>query len=90
MASVFVAIAATTSLIASVRAHAAGEVLAYLGLAALLLALCLGLACVVATITALVRHEGYAALSALVFLALTMVVLYLAPAVGIWAAALPG
>jgi len=90
MASVFSAIAAAVALVVSVRAGDEGEAIALVGFAALGLALFLILASVVATVVALARREGYLALSALAFVALTLVVLYLAPALGLWAGGLPG
>jgi hypothetical protein len=67
-----------------------GETIAVLGLAALGLALVLALGSVLAAVVALARREGPLALSALVFIALTLAILYLAPAIGLWAAGLPG
>lgn len=90
MASVFAAVAATAALVVSVRLGEAGETIAVLGLASLGLALVLALVSVVAAVVALARREGLLALSAVVFIALTLVILYLAPAIGLWAGGLPG
>jgi len=90
MASVFASIAATVALIMSVRSGDAGEAIALTGLAALGLALVLALGSAIAAVVALARREGPLALSALVFIALALVILYLAPAIGLWAAGLPG
>lgn len=86
IAGVLAATTATASLVVSVRIDEAAETIATLGLAALGFALVLALTSAIATVVALTRREGRIALSPLVFVALALVIAYLAPAIGLWAA----